>query len=502
MTSGAGFWATSRKIILDPFSLGCLLMSAVLTALCLPPYTVSLLAWIALIPLLVVLDGKTVIEGFWLGFYWGIALWGLTVYWAFVYHVVALPGLVISMALYSSLLGVLGCYLQKRLQPVRLLVFPILWVCIEHLRSSGIYAFPWNVIGYSQYLNLPLLQLASLGSVWIISFLIVLVNVALAQCYLQSNKFRPKAVAVLAMLLVAFSWFWGQRELTLSYPKQGLTIGLVQANFPNDFKFRPENLDLLIEQTRELKNNKPQLVVWTETAIMHYITTDAMARRKIFELAKEMNAHILLGAPNMEMISEEEIKYYNSAFLVTPKEEIAGVYSKMHLVPFGEFLPLARRFKWIEWLEAQVNSGGFSEGEEYKVFELGAQRFASLICFEGVFDPLVRRFVNQGAQFMVNITNDGWSNSSASHYQHLAFASFRAVENRVFFIRAGNTGVSAFIDPLGRIYAQTKTFVKAALVEQIGLPGNKTFYNKYGNLFMGLLWLGLGSGVAWTLKNR
>ena len=173
---------------------------------------------------------------------------------------------------------------------------------------------------------------------------------------------------------------------------------------------------------------------------------------------------------------------YNSAYLVGPDTTVLGRYDKIHLVPFGEYIPLRHLLFFLDKLVAGI--GDFRSGEAYTVMAIPQGRFAVLICFEGIFPDLVRHFVRHGAQFLVNITNDAWFGYSPASYQHLSMVVFRAVENRLPIVRAANTGISAVIDSTGRLSQQTDLFVRTWIKARITpAAGATTFYTRWGDLF-------------------
>ena len=226
----------------------------------------------------------------------------------------------------------------------------------------------------------------------------------------------------------------------------------------------------------------PDLIIWPESAVVEDpFGINLWLRRKIQKVLKETGAYLLTGAPY-----SSRGKDYNSAFLISPSYELLNRYDKMHLVPAGEYFPIWRHSRLLEQLLQEA--GDFTPGERYTIFEIsGRARFAALICFEGIFGDLTRRFVVQGADFLINITNDAWSHSKTSHYQHASIATFRAVENRVYFVRVGNSGVSRIINPLGRIENNLDVYKSGLIVGEVFPPLKKTFYTRHGDIFAKLV---------------
>jgi apolipoprotein N-acyltransferase len=200
----------------------------------------------------------------------------------------------------------------------------------------------------------------------------------------------------------------------------------------------------------------------------------------ILEIPKNANAFLLFGAPSYK-VEKGKLNHYNSAYLVSPSGELVGKYDKIHLVPFGEYVPMQRLLFFIGSLGEGI--GDFKPGKEIFNFSLPQSKFGVLICFEIIFPDLCRRFVKGGANFLVTITNDAWFGRTSAPYQHFSMAAFRAVENRVFVARAANTGITGFIDPTGRILREGRIFTEEAMSGTIRLSNQKTFYTLYGDIF-------------------
>jgi apolipoprotein N-acyltransferase len=197
-------------------------------------------------------------------------------------------------------------------------------------------------------------------------------------------------------------------------------------------------------------------------------------------IPSQLNTYLLFGSLSSRK-EGEEVKVYNSAYFISPRPRIMGRYDKIHLVPFGEYVPLSSFFPIFN---ALVGLGNITPGEKVVIFQSPHGRFGTLICFEAIFPELCRKFVRNGADFMVTITNDAWFGKTSAPYQHLAQATFRSVENRIWLVRAANTGISAFVDPWGRINAASGLFTREVLIGKIDLRGsNMTFYAQYGDVF-------------------
>jgi apolipoprotein N-acyltransferase len=270
-----------------------------------------------------------------------------------------------------------------------------------------------------------------------------------------------------------------------------LTIGVAQGNIPQDVKwdsaFQKKTLATYRDLSLALEGQSPGLIVWPETAFPSSFPSGTELDDKVMDIAQETGTHLLMGAlsakEKKKAIGEvrEVIEVYNSAYLLSPQRRILGLYDKMHLVPFGEYIPFSARFPILNKLAGIWN---IEPGEKTVLFRLPRGRFGVLICFEVIFPELCRESVRQGANFMVTITNDAWFGKTSAPHQHLSQATFRAIENRVWLVRAANTGISAFIDPWGRIIKPSGLFAPAVLAAEITFKANTvTFYTRYGDLF-------------------
>jgi apolipoprotein N-acyltransferase len=240
--------------------------------------------------------------------------------------------------------------------------------------------------------------------------------------------------------------------------------------------------------------DKPDLIIWPETATPFFFQEAKEYQPIVLEIPEKTNAFLLFGTPFYKL-EKGKVDYYNSAFLISPLKKLIGKYDKIHLVPFGEYIPLR---KLLFFIESSIGEGigNFKPGKESFNFSLPQGKFGVLICFEIIFPDLCRRFVKNGADFLVTITNDAWFGRTSAPYQHLSMATFRAIENRVFIARAANTGISAFIDPKGKIVGQGGIFTEEAMNGTIRLSKKKTFYTLYGDVFA---WICSGFSIFFLL---
>ena len=484
---------------LTPWALAFL--SGVLCFLSFPRFDLEFLAWIALVPLFLALENQTVRKSFGLGWLAGTVYFLGTVHWVTntmirygkLPAVLSYPVMmvfVVYLGLYVAAFASLFVFLRRRTAFPAVLSAPALWISLELLRTYALSGFPWAALGYSQYLSLTVIQIADITGVYGVSFLIVIVNVAIARgtILLRDRKFQPSSwrPVVAVFLLVALDLGYGARRLAEDKASDPPTIrvGVVQANIPQDVKwdarFRQETINRYERLTHDLASQSVGLVVWPEAAVPFLFEEDRPFTKQVVDLVRADRVPLLFGSPAVTTI-ENRMRMFNSAYLLSADGQVMGRYDKMHLVPFGEYVPLSTLLFFVDKMVEGI--GDFLPGRDYTLFELPEAKFGAVICFEVIFPDLVRRFVKEGAQWMATITNDAWFGDSSAPYQHFSMVVFRAVENRVPFARAANTGVSGFIDRTGRIWKTSGIFVEAALADTLRLRTQTTFYTRYGDVF-------------------
>ncbi len=450
------------------------------------------LAFGALVPLLMAIEGSSWRRAGELGFVAGLVFWLVTIPWV-AGTMVRYGGLPWTLAglILLALVGYLALYwgafcaiLARR--PLRSRAFSVVvaasvWVALEFLRTYLLTGFPWNLLGYSQHRNLPLIQVAAVTGVYGVSFVVMAANVALAWTLLRWRNWReclpPLGMAGLLLTgAVGYGWLWPMPEAT----SPSLPVALVQGNIDQGVKWDPawqgRTLRIYRELTLEAVRERPELIVWPEAAVPFLLREDPR-RSRIESLAREAGASLLLGAPDRQAGQPR-----NTAFLFGPDGQMLGRYDKRHLVPFGEYVPLRKLLFFVDPLAGGA-IGEFAPGREATVFSTSIGRFGVIICYEAIFPDEVRNFFLGGADFLVNITNDAWFGRSAAPAQHLAMAAFRAIENRTYLLRAANTGISAIVAPDGRIVQASRLFTPAVLSATIVPRRGISFYTRHGDLF-------------------
>ncbi len=473
------------------------LLSSLFLILSFPNYNLWFLAWFGFVPLFLAIQGKSKAKAFLLSYITGAIFWFGVVYW--LIHV-TLPGLIILvlyLALYFGIFGLIISACPLSLVPCHPFLISSLWVLLEYIRSHLFTGFPWALLGYSQYLNLPVIQIADVAGVWGVSWLVMLVNVTIYSAVShkpQSASAKKRyLVPVLCIIITLGYGYYKLHKSWLLAPSSRLKISVIQGNIPQQLKWAPEARKFIMGKylnlTRQALKDNPDLIIWPEAALPVVIEEEPDYYEKVRGFVKEIRVPVLVGA-----VRKENEFYYNSAILLSGEGGLLNTYDKLHLVPFGEYIPLR---KILPFLETVVPIGDFAAGKEYVLFNLSAIRyplsakFGVLICFEDLFPELSRNFVKKGAQFLVNITNDAWFGKTSSPYQHLQASVFRAVENRVPVVRSANTGISGFIVPSGEIISlvRDKTgreiFLDGFLTQEIKIGKHQlSFYTRFGGVFI------------------
>lgn len=467
-------------------------------------------AWFGFVPLFTVILGGSKAKAFWSAFLTGVFFWSFTIYWLIHVTLLGLAPLVLYLALYFGIFGLIVSRHKLLLTPYYLFLVPSVWVILEYVRSYLFTGFPWALLGYSQYLNLPAIQISDITGAWGVSFLVVMVNILLFKVIGNRLRVTGKGKGVFKkthgyllpyiFLITAFGYGFYRLHLSPATVRLSpMKISVVQGNIPQELKWDVLARDFILRRYADLTilaaKDNPDLIIWPEAASPCLLGEDPECFNIITDLARKAKTPLLSG-----VVTRENELFYNSAILISRRGEIVKRYDKVHLVPFGEYIPLK---KVLPFLQTIVPIGDINRGEEFTVFTQSAKeskqdvfRFSVLICFEDLFPEISREFINRGADFLVNITNDAWYKKTAAPYQHLAASVFRAVENRVFLVRSANTGVSGFISPSGKLIYLVRDnknrniFIEGFSTQDIFTGGRKaTFYNLHGEYFIFLLFI-------------
>ena len=495
--------STAKQRALSRCDLFLAILSGLMLTVSFPPGKLSFLAWIALIPLLVSIQDKAPPSAFKMGFITGFFHTLTLIYWIVVVlgqygnlslpiSILALVLLSLFLALYPALFSFLACRLNHRLfYPFFLGAF---WVSMEYARAHLVTGFPWCLLGYSQYEHLAVIQIANLFGVYGVSFLIVLLNGLIFQSFFRNKRIKRPGLKWewgFVVLLMAGILTYGFQQLAQK-EAQNVTVpninaAVVQANIDQSVKWKStyqlQTLKTYFKLSRSIGHSKPGLVVWPETALPLFYQDAPLFSLKMRDFSTELGALLLFGSPAYER-NNGKIKYYNRAYMITPGIPIPQYYDKRHLVPFGEYVPLKKYLPFINHLVQAA--GNFAQGGQQGPLKERDLSMGVLICFEAIFPELARDLSREGANLLVNITNDAWFGATSAPYQHLSMAVFRSVETGIPMIRAANTGFSAFIGTDGKILSKTHLFVEAVLDQSIPVsPAKPTLYTRSGDLFAG-----------------
>ncbi|HCG77278.1 MAG: apolipoprotein N-acyltransferase [bacterium (Candidatus Ratteibacteria) CG_4_10_14_3_um_filter_41_18] len=473
------------------------ILSGLLLILAFPKFDCEIVAWFALIPLfLAIRDFR---YSFFSGYLFGLIFFGGSLFWLANVTRIGFLVLILYLSLYPGLFAFL---FTKWNLPAKNFFGAGLWILLEYVESHFLTGFPWLLLGYSQYKNLRFIQISSIFGAYIVSGLVVLINIGLSQLFFKQKKSiatkMPKVSIALSffILLLAFFFGIGQMKKISGITAKEIKVSLVQGNIPSLQKWetfsKEKNIKIYSALTEKAAKNNPDLVIWPESAISTYLKLDRPIQKRLFELAKAKKFYLLAGS-----LDQRSGKNYNSAFLISPQGRIKDTYDKIHLVPYGEYVLGGESFPFLKRFVAKAAGfiPDFSPGENYTIFSLPEGNFATLICFEDIFSELSRRFTKKGANFLVNITDDSWFGDFGAS-QHFAAAVFRAVENRRYLLRTANTGLSAIIAPWGEILKKVeengkKLFVSGFLVGEIKPVSSLSFYTKFGDAPLILLCIGL-----------
>jgi apolipoprotein N-acyltransferase len=484
---------------------GLSFISGLLLVFCFPTTDLYMLAWFVLVPFLLSLYEKEPKQAFLSGVFFGTPYFFGTLYW--IYHSINHYGnisffpsisivfiLCLYLSLYTGLFALLFSITLRNTNLPSLFIAPLFWVSVEYLRSYVFTGFPWSSLGYSQYKVLTLIQLADITGIYGISFLLVAVNGALADIFLIRRRVKDMPLFPLSQTVIGFSVLvilllltivYGNMRLGEQIPGEYVKISIVQGNIEQDKKWEPffqrSVTETYVDLSHKAAASSPSMIVWPETSVPFIFKKDESFTTELLDAQRSLDTYLLFGSILYKGDQKGKTYYSNSAVLIDRTGNDVYEYDKIHLVPFGEYVPLQKVLFFINKLVVGV--GDYAQGNQYSLAETPYGRFAIVICYEIIFPGLVRKFFTDEGDFLVNITNDAWFGKTTGPYQHFSMAVFRAIENRKPVIRAANTGISGFIDSKGRIISKTEIFQQVILTRDIKTNNTKSFYTKYGDLF-------------------
>jgi len=486
------------------------LLHIALLSLSYNPTSVYLFAWVGLAPLIILLyyypDKKSVLVVWVTGF----LFFSINVYWVGIVTILGYLFLSFYLSWYYLAFGVLFLAYRKMHPRWFLFILPFFWVVLEYFRSFLLTGFPWYFIGHSQAPWIRFIQIADIAGVYGISFIVVLANVfaSMAVIYILKGKSggetapssrRLLAAGLAVFILTAGALIYGTWRISETRTESGPTICLIQGNIPQSLKIQEDYSDEMFDRYLELTDSVTadvDLIVWPETMCPYLLNFYKKERRFFVEKSRKMKTSFLIGAVAVEniKIEEGEIKsadFFNSAYYFSEEQEgaLAGRYDKVHLVPFGEYVPLKRIFPFLRKAVPE-GFGSLSAGKDFPAFELKGSTFSTIICYENSVAPLVRQIARKGVDSLIVVTNDGWFGNSRELDEHFAINAFRAIENRLPVVYCANTGISGFVDSLGRKQRYLRDRrgrtreIAGTLTDCVQIDRRKTFYTRFGDLFV------------------
>jgi apolipoprotein N-acyltransferase len=482
--------------------------SGLMLAFAFSKFEIPGVVWFAFVPLLFVIERNPLQKVFAYSWLQGFVFFLVVLYWIPVALITyahsplanALAKLLILAAVEALSVAAaftLGELISRRLGVSRTITLPFTWVALELLRSYLPVGFPWALLGYAAYRDVKLIQFAEFTGTYGVSALIVLVNVAAYRMLTSSQTLKTKLVGaspVFGVLGIAMLFGTARISQLHATPAVGsLRVALVQANIPQSLKWEQSNVEptfqIYSQETLKASQQHADLTIWPETAAPFVFIAPAEYGASKFHLAyhdrllklvRDTRQPLLFGAPALDF--HNGISTRHRADLISADGNVVGYYDKMMLIPFDEYIPMARYLG--RFFDQPVESiGPITPGTLQTVLPINGAKLGILICYESIFPSLARGSVRAGANVLVNLSNDAWFGTTSAPYQLLAMAAMRALENHTTMVRVANTGISAVVSPTGEIIAATKLFTRVTETETVSWTGSRTFYTEYGDLF-------------------
>lgn len=485
------------------------LLTGLLLALSFPDYSFFIFAWVGLVPLLISAYSSAPKQAFLKGFTAGLLFFTTTIYWIYhsIYNYGHLP-LVVSLilvlilcaylALYIGAFAAIYSYCMRKTDLPAVFIAPVFWTALEFLRSYAITGFPWASLGYSQHPFLYFIQIADITGIYGVSFILVAINGAITDLVIMEKRKVEKplysliptitGLSLLCVSLIAV-FVYGFYRLHQSRPHTDVRVAVVQGNIEQDAKWSPEYQNAVISIYKDLSKqasaHAPSMIIWPESALPFAFDYDKKLSDDLVAFQKELGAYLLTGSIMVKKPDPEKgisaPASSNSAILLDRDGKLSYVYDKIHLVPFGEYVPLRGLLFFVDKLAYGI--GDYIPGDTYLKAATPFGKFGTMICYEIVFPGMVRKFFTKGGDFIVTITNDAWFGRTKGPHQHFSMAVFRAIENRKPVIRAANTGISGLIDSNGKIGRTSGLFERRYMILDAKTDNTMTFYTKFGDIF-------------------
>ncbi len=521
----------NRSGIRDSASLALSACSGLMLALALPKFELPGLVWFALVPLLFAIDRSLLPRVFAYSWLQGFVFFLTVLYWipvalityAHASLAAALAKLILLAAVEALSIAAaftLGELISRRVGVSRTITLPTTWVAFELLRTYVPVGFPWALLGYAVYRDVTLIQFVEFTGIYGVSALIVLVNVAVYQILTSSQTLTAKLVgAAPAFATFAIALLFGMvriRQLHAAAAVGNLRVAFVQADIPQSLKWARSNVEptfqTYAQETVSALQYHPDLVIWPETAAPFFFIAQAdysdgplqfhrAYHDRLLKLVRDTRQPLLFGAPALDF--SDGISNRNRADLISAEGNMVGYYDKMMLVPFDEYIPMAR-FLGRLFDKPVESTGPITAGTRQTVLPIKDAKLGVLICYESIFPSLARSSVRTGANVLVNLSNDAWFGTTSAPYQLLAMAAMRALENHTAMVRVANTGISAVVLSSGEIVAATQLDTRVTETETVSWISSRTFYTEHGDLFAEFCVAAtiLGALIAFVFRTR
>lgn len=502
------------------------LVSGIFFSLCFPPFNheshllfsfFPFLSFVVLIPLFGFASQKSFKRAVWHTYLYSYSASLSQYYWIAydnaegLWHIILIGVVLICafVAAFYLLAGLLFRFINKKMPRFYVLLYPMVWVLIDYSRTLGEVSFPWGYLGYSLTPLLPLAQFASVTGVWGLTFLVLLGNILLWELavsyYKGENCFQKQVHTAVFGLCLAIIASWGWFRMRNEPQTETAKVSLLQSNL-DQLSWGHNSLDSAFDITENLyveaSKESPALMIAPESALLCFLDKQPSYKARVSSWVSSVKVPFIFGslhwnkAPNN---SYYNYLVYNTAFLARPDSTKLESYFKIKLVPFSEAIP----FEGLFPLLSRVNLGeaDFQRGSAQTVFSLGKIKAAPFICYEIVYPGFVQKRLKDGANLIVNITNDGWFGKSTGPFHHANMSRLRSIENGVPLVRCANSGISMHVDHYGRVVQKTGLYERTVLTTTCSLKHSDTLYSKWGDwvvyLFAGIVFV---VGISRLLK--
>jgi len=480
-----------------------LTLSGVILAAAWPPLPLGFLAYIALVIPLDIISGKTFGQGFKKGYLFSFVYYLFSLYWIGWVTVPGTLAAITIISLYSAFVFALYTALYRYNKKLGLVLFPFLWVGMEYFRTLLEIAFPWSNLSYTQGKYTALIQICEITGDLGVSFIIVVANILIWKAWRHSRRRMKAALVSVTGLVILFPVLYGSLVLSQAGPvnRGDIEIALLQGDIDLKTKWDPKKKEYNFDvyDSLAVAAAPVDLLVWPETAAPEYLLGNQRLTQKVANTARKSGCPMLVGTLDYDYIDDTTIETFNAAVQFDANGRHRKPYHKNKLVPFAETVPYGHYVPFL--VNLSLGWSDFEHGRELQVYQNEFGSYGTLICYEVIFPEMVNRYIRQGADFLVNITNDTWYGYSSGPYQHAGMAPFRAVENRVAIVRCANSGYSYFVDKYGRVYNKSRLYHREIIHGRIAALEDMTFFNRTGSVLgrFGFLLIGIVSCILFLL---